>query len=438
MRILLDHAHVLTMQDGDVQYPDGYVLVEDDRIHALGPSSDAPQDADRVIDCHGGILLPGFVNLHCHVSMVPFRTMGDDCPDRLNRFLFPLERDAVGPELVYLSALYGIGEMLLSGITAFVDMYYFEEEVARAVCETGIRGWLGETVISQSAPDAENEAAGLARCEAFLKQYAGHPLVTPLPAPHGTTTVSADALKACGELARKYDTLLTLHVSEMDAEIRHFEGMGTTPVQYLDSLGLADNRLLAAHCIHLTQEDIRLMAQKGMRTAHCVGSNMKAGKGIAPIRDLHLQGVPFGFGTDGPSSGNTLSILDQMRLFACAQKTRYHDRSLFPASQILRSATRGGAECLHARDRFGQILPGLQADLVLVSLDAAHLFPLYNPYSALVYGANASDVSLVMVRGEILVQDHRLTRMDLPSIREKLRGAMGPFLQAAEKYRDII
>ena len=385
------------MDDQWTAFEDGYVLTEGGRILEVG-SGNMPE-ADRVVDCRGGILLPGFINLHCHASMVPFRTMGDDCPDRLRRFLFPLENEALTPELVYLGAKYGIGEMLLSGTTTFVDMYYFEDEVARACLETGMRGFLGETVISQKTPDSESEEGGLKLTEDFLRKYAASDRIRPIVAPHGTTTVSEAALRACEALSEQYGALLTLHASEMD---------------------------------------LKQMAAHGVRIAHCIGSNAKAGKGISPIRDAVSRAIPFGFGTDGPSSGNTLSIFDQMRLFAVTQKTRYHDRSLFPAREIVRSATRGGAECLHMEHTLGQIAPGYAADLQVISTDAAHMFPLYNPYSALVYSANASDVDCVMADGNLVVEHHELTQWSLPALREELMRAMSGFYQAAEKYREII
>ena len=218
----------------------------------------------------------------------------------------------------------------------------------------------------------------------------------------------------------------------------YFRDQGLTPMSYLGRLGLLSDRLLAAHCIHLTEDDLKQMAAHGVRIAHCIGSNAKAGKGISPIRDAVSHAIPFGFGTDGPSSGNTLSIFDQMRLFAVTQKTRYHDRSLFPAREIVRSATRGGAECLHMEHTLGQIAPGYAADLQVISTDAAHMFPLYNPYSALVYSANASDVDCVMADGNLVVEHHELTQWSLPALREELKRAMSGFYQAAEKYREII
>ena len=435
MKTLLKNARILTMDDANKEYASGWLLAEGGYIAALGEGNE-PQ-ADEVIDCGGGILLPGFVNLHCHASMIPFRTMGDDCPDRLRRFLFPLEQEAWTKELTCLGARFAIAEMLLSGITTMADMYYYEEEVARACVEMGLRGYLGETVISQPAPGSGTPEEALALSEALLQKYADNEWVHPILAPHGTTTVSPEILRKCQILAEKFDTLLTLHACETDDEMRYFAERGLTPISYLDSLGLCGTRLLAVHCIHLTEGDIALLARKGARIAHCPGSNTKAGKGVAPMRDAAKAGIPFGFGTDGASSGNTLSLFDQMRLFAVCQKTKYHDRSLFPAREIVRAATRGGAEAMGMRDA-GVLQPGFRADVTLVGVDRPALFPVYDPYSALVYGACAADVRLVMTGGVLRVRDGKLTQMDLNALRRDLEKAMPPFRAAAEKYADVL
>lgn len=435
MKILLKNAHILTMDDQYTEYASGWLLTENGYVAALG-EGDAPQ-ADEIIDCGGGILLPGFVNLHCHASMIPFRTMGDDCPDRLRRFLFPLEQEAWTKELTYLGARFAMAEMLLSGITAFADMYYYEAEVARACVEMGMRGYLGETVICQRAPGSDKPEDALKLSEALLQTYADSEWVRPIIAPHGTTTVSAEMLQKCQALAETYDTLLTLHACEMDDEMRFFGSRGQTPISYLDSLGLCGPRLLAVHCIHLTDADIACLARRGARIAHCPGSNVKAGKGVAPMRDAARAGIPFGFGTDGASSGNTLSLFDQMRLFAVCQKTKYHDRSLFPAREIVRAATRGGAEAL-GMERTGVLRSGFRADLTLVGVDRPALFPLYDPYSALVYGACAADVRLVMTGGVVRVRDGKLTQTNLADLRNALEKALPPFRAAAEKYADTL
>lgn len=414
--------------------------------------------ADEVIDGRGGILLPGFVNTHCHVSMVPFRSMGDDCPDRLRRFLFPLELEAMTPELVYWGALYGIAEMFLSGTTTFLDMYYFEDRVAEACEQAGIRGYLGETLIGQKTCDSpDEEYGGFAYQKDFFAEYHGarHPRIHPIIAPHGTTTLSPEKLREAHDLAVKYDTIFTLHASEMDYEMEHFRAMDMTPTAFLDSIGALDTHTLAAHCIHMTEEDLKLLKARGTGIAHCICSNTKAGKGVAPMERARQLGVGFGLGTDGPSSGNTLSMFDQMRMLPNAQKTANHDRSLFPARTIVRAATRGGAEVLHGTDRirkngnaagaeamhdteYGYLAPGMAADLTLVSTDAAHMFPVYNPFSALAYAANAADVDTVFANGQMVVRHGQLTTLDLAEIRAQLVEKMKPFMAAAEKYSDII
>ena len=437
MAILFQNAWILTMDDDFRAIKGGWLLVEGRDIVDLG-EGEYYGDCDERIDCRGGILLPGFVNTHCHASMIPFRTMGDDCKDRLRRFLFPLENEAMTPQLVYLGAKYGIAESMLSGTTTFVDMYYFEDEVARACLQTGMRGYLGETIIGQPTCDYPEPYGGFELAEKMLEKYKGNDLVHPILAPHGTTTCDEACLRRAHDLAVKYDTLMTLHVSEMDYEMRHFADMNTTPLQWMDRIGTVSRHLLAAHCIHVSEDDARIMSERGASVAHCIASNTKSGKGVAPVKALLQGGVPVGLGTDGPSSGNTLNLFDQMRLFANFHKNENRDRSLFPARDIVALATRGGAKALGAENEFGQLKPGMRADIVLVSLDGPNMFPVYNPYSALVYCANTSNVRLVMTSGVIRVRDSRLVHTDFYALREQLRNEMKPFLAAAERYKDII
>ncbi len=438
MKKVFEHAWILTMDENFTQIRDGWLLVDGKHIAAMGEGP-YPGECDERIDARGGILLPGFINTHCHASMIPFRTMGDDCPDRLRRFLFPLEDKAMTRELVYLGALYGMAEMLLAGVTTFVDMYYFEDEVVRACRETGMRGYLGETIIGQSTCDSKGRPyGGFEIAKELLQQYDHDELIHPILAPHGTTTCDEAALRRAHEMAVQHNTLMTLHVSEMDYEMKHFAQMGHTPLSYMHSIGAVSPHLLAAHCIHLTQEDVALLAQSGANVAHCIASNTKAGKGVAPVKALLAADVPVGLGTDGPSSGNTLNLFDQMRLFANFHKTANRDRSLFPARDIVALATRGGAKALHAEREIGMLKPGMRADMVLVSTEGVNMFPTYNPYSALVYSANVSNVDMVMTGGELRVRGGKLTHIDLPDLRSRLAAEMRPFMESAAEYADII
>ena len=437
MKTLYEHGWILTMDEEMHAFRDGWLLTDGADIAAVGEGAFDGAYDERV-DLRGGILFPGFVNTHCHASMVPFRSMGDDCPDRLRRFLFPLENEAMTRELVYLGARCGAAEMLRAGVTTFVDMYYFEDEVARVCHETGLRGYLGETIIGQPTCDSPQPYGGFGLAEHMLETYRGDDLVRPILAPHGTTTCDEASLRRAHALACRYDTLMTLHASEMDYEMEHFARMGTTPTGYLHGIGALDAHMLAAHCIHLTEGDVALLAGSGASVAHCIGSNTKAGKGVAPVAALAKAGVPFGLGTDGPSSGNTLSMFDQMRLFAVSHKTANHDRSLFPAAQIVEAATRGGARALHAQKEFGMLKPGMRADFAVVRTDSLHMFPVYNPYSALVYSANASDVTMTVAGGVARVMDGKLTQLDERAVMEALREKLGHFMQAASQYTALL
>ncbi len=438
MRTLIEKAAIVTMDENENMWPEGYVLFDEESILAVGEGS-CSQEADLRIDGKGGILMPGMVNVHSHISMMPFRSMGDDCPDRLRRFLFPLELAAMTPELVYAAARYAVCELLLSGVTSVLDMYYFEDRVASACEEMGIRAWVGETVIGQETCDSKKPYGGLALCEELIRKWQGHDRIHPLVAPHATNTSSPEMLKAAYELAEKYQVPYTLHVSEMDYEMRYFEEQyGKTPVAFLQELGVLGKSTIAVHCIHTTDTDIQIFARTGTKVAHCPGSNTKAGKGICPVLDMRGAGVSVGVGTDGPSSGNTLDLFTQLKMIACFQKTKYRDRSAFPAKEIVALGTMEGARVLGAEKEIGSIEVGKRADLVLLETQSANMFPVYNPYSVIVYSANASNVDSVWVQGRQLVRGHQLVEADLTAERRRLWLEMAEFQKQAKQYQNEI
>lgn len=440
MRTLINHATVLTMDEGFRVHENGYVLIEDGRIAACG-AGDGLQAAGtfEVVDGRGGILMPGMINTHSHLSMIPFRSMGDDCPDRLRKFLFPLELEAMTPELVYRAARYAVCELMLSGVTAVADMYYFEDEVAKACDELGIHAWVGETVIDMETCDSKNTEESLKHCEALLRKWTGHDRIHPMVAPHAPNTNRPEDLKAAYKLAADYGALYTLHVSEMDYEMTFFrDTYGKTPVEFLYDLGVLGPHTAAAHCIHLTEHDISLLAETGTKIAHCVGANTKAGKGVCPVYEARNAGVTVGIGTDGPSSGNTLDLFPQFRMIPSFQKTKYHNRGILTAREVTAMGTIEGAKVLGAQKEMGSIEPGKRANLVLVETDSVNMFPVYNPYSAIVYSANASNVDSVWIDGKQRVKGHRLLGLDLREERELLEKEMTAFRKRAEKYADII
>ena len=439
MKKIIKNGIVVTMNAAGDVWDHGYVMFEDTKILAAGPEDELEKTLQELtaqgilkagetfeeIDAKRAIVIPGLVNTHCHLGMIPFRGLGDDCKDRLRVFLLPMENQAMDAEMAKLSTRYAIGELLLSGVTTVLDMYYFEEVVAKVMDEMGIRGIAGETVMEKDSCDSKNADEAIRRGIALIEAYKDHPRVSGAITPHGTTTCSPETLKRAYEEDVKAGTVFTLHVAEMDYEmIQLREQYNMTPIEFMEHIGVLGPNTLAAHSIRTTEHDVEILAKHGASVAHCIASNTKAAKGVAPVSLMHKYGISVGFGTDGPASGNTLDLFIQMRMCENFHKNELRDRSAFPAKEVVSMATIEGARALGLGDITGSIEPGKQADLVLVETDSPNMFPVYDPYSALVYSAIASNVRDVYVAGECLVKEKKLVREDFAKIRNDLREKM--------------
>ena len=439
MKKIIKNGIGVTMNAAGDVWDHGYVMFEDTKILAAGPEDELEKTLQELtaqgilkagetfeeIDAKRAIVIPGLVNTHCHLGMIPFRGLGDDCKDRLRVFLLPMENQAMDAEMAKLSTRYAIGELLLSGVTTVLDMYYFEEVVAKVMDEMGIRGIAGETVMEKDSCDSKNADEAIRRGIALIEAYKDHPRVSGAITPHGTTTCSPETLKRAYEEDVKAGTVFTLHVAEMDYEMTQLrEQYNMTPIEFMEHIGVLGPNTLAAHSIRTTEHDVEILAKHGASVAHCIASNTKAAKGVAPVSLMHKHGMSVGFGTDGPASGNTLDLFIQMRMCENFHKHELHDRSAFPAKEVVSMATIEGARALGLGDITGSIEPGKQADLVLVETDSPNMFPVYDPYSALVYSAIASNVRDVYVAGECLVKEKKLVREDFAKIRNDLREKM--------------
>lgn len=427
MRILIKHAWILTMNEQMEQFPDGYLVIDGTTILETGAMDSLPKDIpfDTCIDAKGAILLPGMVNTHTHIGMIPFRSLGDDYPDRLRRFLFPLENECMNEKLAYSSGKYAIAEMQLAGVTTFFDMYYFEHQLAIAADEMHSRGLLAETVIDSVTVDVSEPMGGMQYAERFLPKWQGNDRIQATVAPHAPYSNTIEVLQEANALSQKHNVPWMMHVSEMDFEVEKYrEERGQTPIEFLEEIGVLSPRLVAAHCIHLSDHDIELLKKYDVKVAHCIGANTKSAKGVARVRDLLAAGVVVGLGTDGPSSGNTLDLFSQMRMFANFHKTHLQERSAFPAEQIVKLATIGGAKVLGMAEHIGSIEAGKQADIILVETDSVNMFPIFDPYSALVYSANAGNVRDVFIAGKQVVAEKKLVDFDIRQLRAELAEAM--------------
>lgn len=422
--LIVTNARVVTMNDRRELHENGMVVIQGSRILAVGPVVALAQKfaAAKTIDAHGDIVMPGMVNTHTHASMTVFRGLGDDVPDRLRRLIFPLEKALVDRELVYWGGLHGLMEMVEGGVTTFVDMYYFEDEVARAAKQIGIRGVLGETIVNFPAPDATEPYGGIAYAKKFAAGLRNDPLLTPAFAPHAPYSLDAEHLRMIARESEALDLPVLIHLAEMPDEVETLrKEHDQTPVEYLDALGLLNRRLVAAHCIFVNDSDIALLKSRDVGVAHNMVANIKSAKGVAPALKMFNAGVRIGLGTDGPMSGNTLDVIGQLGYVAKVHKLDNHDRNVMPAINVVEMATRGGARALHMEDRIGSLEPGKLADLIIIDHTATNMMPLYDLYSALVYAAGPKDVRTTIIHGQVVMEDRHLKTVDASDVKAHLQ-----------------
>lgn len=412
----------------------GSVTFEEDRIIAFNDTS----PCDILIDGQDGILMPGMINTHTHLSMIPFRSLQDDLPDRLRLFLFPLEKETMTQDLACAAAKIGVAESLLSGVTTVYDMYYFSDALAKTYETMGMRAYVAQTILNQDLCDAHTEAEGFDLATSFHQKWKSHPLITPALGPHGTTTVSKEMLLKIQAYAQKEKAHVCMHVSEMDYEMDFFRKQDSSPIQYLNQLGLLNSNFTAVHVIHADEKDIETLNQTQTGVAHCIGANTKAGKGIPPLKSMIQHGVTVGLGTDGPSSGNTLDLFVQMNLLAKMHKVFNHDRSLFKAKEIVQMATLGGAKVLNLDSKIGSIELGKKADLVLLETNSINMFPHHDPYSVLVYSANPSNVHSVWVNGIQKVQNKQLVDISLSQLKDTCKNEMNAFMKKMKEIEKTL
>ena len=427
--LLLANATVLTMDQKFTMYRSGRVAIAGDSIVAVGPDADA-YDAGATIDCLGRVVMPGLVNAHTHVPMALLRGLADDL--RLDvwlmGYMLPVEREFVRPDFVRLGTRLGCAEMIRSGVTCFADMYYFEETIAEATAEAGMRALCAQTVLRFPTPDATSYEGSLARARDFIERWRGHPLIVPAPAPHAPYTCTPEILRACAELAVEFDVPLHIHMSESVQEVedsRRVNGMPVVP--WVKKHGLFDAKVLAAHCVHVDDGEMRALKNVGAGVAHNPTSNLKLGAGIAPVARMLELGLNVGIGTDGAASNNDLDMFEETRLAALLAKGISGDPTALPARGALAMATRLGASAMHMNHLTGSLEPGKRADLIIVDLDPLHNVPAFGRdpngvYSQIVYASKSTDVMDVMCNGRWLMRDRKLLTLDEAELREAARG----------------
>ncbi|NCP88379.1 MAG: amidohydrolase [Anaerolineae bacterium CG_4_9_14_3_um_filter_57_17] len=444
--VLLINAHILTMDEEMRQYHSGAIAIRGDSILAVGAQTEilAAYTATQTVDCGEKILMPGLVNAHTHVPMTLLRGLADDL--RLDvwlmGYMMPVEREFVSPDFCRLGSLLACAEFIRSGVTSFADMYYFEDDVAKATAEAGLRGVCGQSVMKFPTPDAKSYEESLAMAREFILRWKGHPLIVPSVSPHAPYTCTPEILHATAQLAVEFDVPLHTHLAETVFEVENMRNENGMPViPYVKKQGLFEAKVLAAHCVHIDEGEMRTLLHAGAGVAHNPSSNLKLASGIAPVAKMLEAGLNVGIGTDGPASNNDLDMFEEIRLAAFLAKTAANDPTAVPAAQALSMATRIGAKAMHIGHLTGSLEPGKRADLILVDTSPLHNSPRFerdpnNAYAQIVYAAKSTDVTDVMVNGKWLMRARNLLTLneaDLIQQAQSYARHIDTFLMAREQ-----
>jgi len=413
--ILIHDCTILPMNGKQTIIEHGLIAIKDDKILYMGKKSHAPKmKAEKLVDGHGKVAIPGLVNCHTHLPMTLFRGIAEDqdLGKWLGETIWPLEA-RLKPADVYNGALLGCLELIKNGVTCFADMYFYEDMVAKAVEEAGLRAVLAPGIL---------EVGDLRRGEEMLEE--GVRLVRELHGsaggrisvrlgPHALYSCSPNLLRRIRDEASKFGVGIHIHLSEsreMGSLVE--ERYGLSEVELLEGIGFLGGDVLAAHCIHLSDREMRIMAKHDVKVSYNPISNMKIASGIPKINDLMKLGVTVGIGTNGPASNNNLDILEEMKVAALLQKAFYTNPKVLPVRTILRMATIDGARALGLDKSIGSLEVGKKADLILIDFRKPHLTPVHDPYANIVYSARGSDVETVIVNGRVLMEERTVTTLD--------------------------
>jgi len=418
--LLIGNGILLTMDHEQSIIEKGAVGISGTDIIDVGSHEEllSLYEAKKYIDARGGIIMPGLINAHTHAGMSLFRGLADDLPllTWLNEYIFTAERKLTF-DMVFKGTLLACAEMILSGTTTFCDMYLFEDAVAQAAKKSGMRAIVGEVIYDFPSPNYGPLEKGFAYTEVLIKKWQDDPLITIAVEPHSPYLCSPELLIRAHDLAERFGSLLIIHLSETDKEVRQIkERYGLTPVGHLGDLGVLGPNLVAVHCVALTDNDIDLLKQFNVKVAHNPESNMKLASGIAPLPELLKRGVTVGLGTDGCASNNNLDLFQEMDTAAKLHKVNTLDPTVVDAETVVRMATIDAARVLGLEDTIGSIKPGKKGDIIVIDIIRPHLVPLYNPYSHLVYSVTGSDVVTSVINGRVVMEDRVLTTLDLEKV----------------------
>lgn len=414
--LYMECSYLVTLKD-DGYIEDGALAVKEGRFFWVGKRGEKEFEASEYLKLSTHIVLPAFVNTHTHAAMVGMRGLADDLPlkEWLENYIWPTETKLVSRDFIRVMVPLAILEMVKSGITTYADMYFFEDEAAKIVKDIGVRAVLGEGIIDFPTPSFKKPADALSFTREFIEEYKGDQNIIPAVAPHAPYSCSKELLLKSCSLAEEYGALVLIHVAETKWELEELKNKtGLTPFNYLERIGFLNERVVAAHAVWVSEEEIELIKNRGVGISHNPTSNMKLSSGFAPIPEYLKRGIKLGIGTDGAASNNNLDIMEEMHIASIIHKGFTGDPTVLKAFDIIKMATLGGARVLGMDNVIGSIEVGKHADFVAINIERPHLLPIFNPISHVVYSAKSSDIEYVFAfgkklvdKGEVIFSDER-------------------------------
>ncbi len=400
----------------------GSVTVSGDMIEKMmeGEYKDDAGAEDEVITGNY-ILMPGMINLHTHVPMSLFKGVSEDLPLEkwLHERIFPLESKFISSEMVYICGLWGMVELLRSGVTTFCDMYFFEEHLAKGASEINIKAFIGEGVINFPSPAGRTPEQTIEYTEHLAKKYFKDPFINVAAAPHSPYLTEEKYLLALKEISDKYFIPFHIHMAESALEVKNYkEQAGVYEFERFEQLGLLSEKFIGAHCVNLNYEELAIMAKNKVTVAHCPSSNMKLGNGIARVSEMIEMGINVAVATDGSASNNNLNVIQEAELAAKLQKVAKKDPTVFRSLDALKAVTSNAGKPLGRG--FGVIEEGVKADLVLIKTDTPEMYPVYDPAASILYSSSFSDIESVFVNGKKVVHQGKIETIDINYVKKEI------------------
>ncbi len=421
---IIKNGFLLRIDENDSILPNTSLVIHENKILDFGSDDHMKNmyQSDHIIDAKGCFVMPGFINAHTHLPMTYFRGLADDLPLKvwLENYIWPNEARFLSPEFVYDAALHGCAELIKNGITLFNDMYFYGREIAKASIKAGMKAIISEVALDYSVANCHNSEENFNYLIENIQMFKNNPLIDFSIGPHSVYACSTDTLKKCKAQADKLNCLVHMHLSETEFEVNHcLQNFKLRPVDYLNDLGLLDNRLIIAHGVWLNDSEINLLKKKNVSVILNTESNMKLASGFAPVYKYCQADVNLCLGTDSVASNNNLSMFDEMCLTAKIHKCLNSDPSFLTARDIIHMATIQSAKALGKDNECGSIEIGKNADIIILNSNSVESYPYYHPYSHIVYCMNQKNVQTVIIHGKTVMENGSLTTLDENDILNK-------------------